>query len=139
MLPNRLPHSKGDVKRSSEEKNMVTNSSELQGWRTKHIKMSNSGLRDCTQLESRVFLLLPRQKNIQHPLVASKRVSFSNQPHFHLHVTNVEKWLCITSHSSQPAITSTHSRAADPAQRLRSQSPQALLRLSVQGTKTCSR
>lgn len=45
--PNRLSLSKGDVKRSSKEKNMVTDSSthELWGWRIKHIKMSNSGQR----------------------------------------------------------------------------------------------
>lgn len=47
VQPNRLSHSKGDVKRSSKEKNMVTDSSthELWGWRIKHIKMSNSGQR----------------------------------------------------------------------------------------------
>lgn len=45
MLSNRLSHSKGAVKRSSEEKNTVTNSSELQGWRSKDVKMIDSGLK----------------------------------------------------------------------------------------------
>lgn len=35
----------GSSKRPSEEKNTVTNSSELWGWRSKHVKMSDSGLK----------------------------------------------------------------------------------------------
>lgn len=103
------------------KKNTVINSSELLAGGPSTSKWLTVVWRDCTQLEVWVFLLLPRQKKIQHPKAASKTVSFPNTP------ISISVWLvgrsgCVTSHS--PLLSSRP--CSGP------QFPPALLWLSVQ-------